>query len=42
MLDDEASLNVFEATHDADVVVIFILQNALLGMLESFVACGLA
>ena len=42
MLDDAASLNVFEATHDADVVVIFILQNALVRILESFVACGLA
>ena len=42
MFDDELSLTVFETTHDADVVLFFILQYALLGMFESFIACGLA
>ena len=42
MVDDRASLTVFETTHDADVVVVFILQYALIRILESFVTCGLA
>ena len=39
MFDDEASLTVFETTHDADVIGFSILQDAFGGMLESFVAC---